>query len=885
MKGPSSIQLIGSNALTILLTSNLALSGFKPQFFEQEQCGTQAPAGISFPLKDGQTVDEFEADHEVYEIFQKEFISQLEVLRTFTKTHLSGRMASDAIQGFNLLQDRLFNPGNVDYGGCKGVLYGNGKQMLDQIVALLDNGPRLDRCINTVAELGRQVRLCPTGAAENLTLALNRLRPDSEDILRLKEEMAMQLVLEFMPHAGFELNTGIMETHYGTAFTNVMAAKLGLKVQEDLHAAGCGITQDDIDACERYIEARLTPLAIARALAEEYLADFAGAMQGFLENTPNTLESFDYEDALLYEQVGTAVSLQKLKCGDVDADCFITQTDKEDGRFWRLNTDPTLLLVKILGSDVFASYVAEPFRPETKFPLSDRLDAIDPDQTRIMQYKDLIWATEDGQDRLLQARHLQGVAPHDLGNIAAPALAAAIKNSSPSNLLRYMSAAAPKQTNETGPRTKAATSWLSDTDVRSLLSEKDGQALAEFLKENGNMQVLDRVPDIAESMIADGNPSNLDFSKLAPATLLTILKSAEDAAQRYFSAAMQRNDAPLIRAMGAALLSVEKEQALPLLNQLFPAAGSELSPSLYHALTNNMHVDTIVAFGDIAIQAADKEYLSSGQLIGVLAARNNRGMSGWTHCMQAGLPEPFLALHKLLRFAKGYNHLSPAAFFKLLSDPSYAKGVLNLQVGLEHDRSEAVAGLGNLACMAYNDNMLATPDIEKFLACDDGNGEGLFGALAKTSGTTQLAFADVLLKFEKTGRDRRGSAFSLLSLPRSEPKESLPAISPLNLRQARSMDGLANLKKAIARLHDDFSAKKKTAREVIQVLPQLKEKILTSRLGLYLASSDIREKKEEMFFDIMKRWDSLDELAHSQLNRRRYFSEPSSANGAHAPTH
>jgi hypothetical protein len=852
------------------LTSNINLQGFKNAFFQPHRPETSVPAGISFPHREGQTVKEFEADREVYEIFKQEFIAQLEALRTFTKTHLKGPRAADAIQGFDLVEKRLFNRDNVDYGSCKGVLYGNGKQMLDQIVALLDNGPGLDRCINTVAELGRQIRVCPTGAAENFTLALNRLRPDGEIIPRLKEEITTQLILEYMRDADFELHNGGMEVHFATGFMNVMAAKLGFKVQEDVHANHCGITQGHVDACERYIEARLTPLAIARALAEECLADFSGAMQGLFENTPHTLESFDY--IALFHEVNAAIEPQKFKCGHVDANAFIAQIDEDDDRFWRVNTDPTLLLLKILGADnAFTSYVDMPFQPETIFSLPGQPGSGDPDQTRIMHFGKLIWVTEDRQDRLLQARHLQDVSPHDLGTIAAPALTAAIRNSSPSDLLQYLYPAypaAPEETaaGETWMEARPASPWLGHTDIRHLVSKLEGESLIRFLDEN--MQALDDLPsaqrrDLAEAVIANGDRAALDLIKLDSVTLLTILKSPAAAARQCFSSAIQHNDVQLIREMGAALLNAGKDQALPLLNQLFPAPGSHFAPLLYHAATGDMNVDTIVAFGDIAIQAAEQRYFSADRLTDVLAARNNNGVSGWTRCMQAGRAGPFLALYRLLYLAKDGKHLNAASFFKLVNDPNHTKGTHNLLVGLCYDRAEAVAGLGRLVCRAYEDGMLDTPAIEKLLACDGGDGEELFLILAKAGEETQYAFANLLLNIDSIKRDKEGDAFGYLSLPRPKPKVFLSSISPLELRRARSLDGLATLRKTAMKLSEDFSAKKKTVEEVADLLPDLRRKISKSRLGLYLVPGQMRKKKEKIFSDIVKISERLDMLAYS----------------------
>jgi hypothetical protein len=871
------------------LTSNINLQGFKNEFFQPHHPQTSAPSGISFPLREGQTVEEFEADRETYEIFQEKFISQLEVLHKFAIEHLTEREAIDVTEGFELVAQRLFNPDNVNYGGCKGVLYGNGKQMLDQIVALLkDGGLPMDRCINAVAELGRQIRACPTGAAENFTLALNSLRPDGEVIPRLKEEMTTQLILEYMRDADFELHDGGMEVHFATGFMNVMAAKLGFKVQEDVHANNCGITQDHIDACECYIEARLTPLAIARALAEECLAEFSGAMQGLFENTSHSLESFNYGE--MFKEVNAAIEPQKFKCGNVDADPFITRIDEDDDELWRVNTDPTLLLLKILDSDnVFTSYVNTPFRPETIFPAPGKPGFTDPGQSRIMQYKDLIWATEEGRDRLLQARHLQDVSAHRLGDIAAPALAAAIRNSSSSDLLQYLYPVAPEGTAiaATGPAATQALPWLSQTDIKQLVSKLEGETLTRFLKEN--MQALDRLPpvqrtDLAEAIIAKGDRADTGLITLDPSTLLAILKGPGNAVRRCFSAAMQRNDVQLVRKMGAALLNAGKDEAMPLLNRLFPQTGYHLAPSLYHAATNNMNLNTIVALGDIAIHATEQRYFSSDRLVGILSAQNINGISGWTRCVQAGQPDPLLALYRLLCLARNCNHLSPAAFFNLVSDPNHTRGAHNLLVGLHYDRTEAVTNLGYLISQAYEDGMLDMPSIEKFLACDSGDsdsdGTDLSLALAKAGTATQYAFANLLLNIDSIRRNKDRDAFRYISLPDARSDEIRAVISHLDLGWARSLGGLAALKKSAEKLFDDLKAKKRPAQEAIDVLPDLREKIARSRLGLYLIPGQMREKKESIFSDIIKITERLDRLAYSQLNRRRYNSEPASAHSA-----
>ncbi|RXZ36782.1 hypothetical protein D9O50_09950 [Oxalobacteraceae bacterium CAVE-383] len=753
--------------------------------------------------------------------FRQEYISQLNVLKKFLEKHLGAAQASARNEEFTRLQDRLFNKKNHYYEGKKEILFGAGKRALDQLLLQLDDETLPLTCrLDVVEELAVNIAFCPEGAATQLALSSNTLRlmQGGSDAHRLKEAMARQLVIEYLRQSGIDDAEGGMHTHFVTKLQNGVAAALGLPTQEDRHAAGSGLTEQHIDECLQYILQRMTPTRMALVLADECLSEFANTMQSNFSDAHTDDTSGSFDAGFFYAHLQDAMVPLKERCGDADIACFISPLEDGDAIRYRLNRDPALLALKILqsGSLFKPDMLTDAFRPATLLKHSAGAAEIE-----VRHYgSQLIWASENGNETLLQARHLAGSRPDEFGATAGAALASALLNSSEQDLLRHFPAA-----------------WLAEADMTQLLAKVKTLSTAFFEKHTQTVLQLNlkKRRELANAIVAGGAPSDLAACKFDAAQLLSVTDAFGNA---VFFKAMLRADAAMLGALGDMLLQAPVSVRASVLAGAVLEGGIYGVPLLHRALCNPIDPAAIAALGGILMQAMEKGYFLSDQLAHFLAARDTGGVPGLALGLELGLHRQIDAFGELLFSAHKKGYLNSSDLFSLLKCRSNDDHSPALASAIENGHGATVAALGRIIEKAYSSRILNASQVNDILACDPLNGFVLPLAIKEANIATRNAFSDLLLELDRIGRDINGPESAYLSLAIPEEKSELPD----NLRQARSLKTLLLLEQDVKRLSR----------------AGLQQDIRDGRLGLFLYPGAMRIEKEKIFSRIMHAWGPRD---------------------------
>ncbi|RKP46910.1 ankyrin repeat domain-containing protein [Trinickia fusca] len=677
-------------------------------------------------------------------------------------------------------RNRVVNCADSFYSTTREVLYGVGKQLLDQLCRLIaevgddvkGNDPRMCACRAAVEELARGLDKCAPAAVSHLASAVRCLMLASDGVRAAswqgKEQLAKALILESV-RANHARESGYLayEIHYYNAYANRIAERIGLPAVDDIFTRSLRISETQFDRCEELVKSKLTPGHLALMLGDECLADASERLSRALEMPVHQLRAgFSYDDK--------AVDAVKLVMDELDRkygkgtckDGSILEFDVEDPALCRLHRDPSLLALNILDAQrtdglldpqyqrkLVEKWTVAGHSPNSKYTVG------------VWHHeRELVWATLNDEAEPLRVSHLE-----KLKGLKA----------SLSPEARELSAAIVRRVidNEDSKKLQnLSIEWLDEHHVDRLIDKLDGAQFLTFLAAKSS----DGYPRLYEAMRHDHVDVVRVFAKAAARGLTRgviddkqfvdlMAAMSEDGTPALHAALVNGHDGTVdafINEVSAALeqRAIGSDQFVTLLS----AKSSEGYPGLYEAMKRN-HVKAVKEFVIVVAQGFRRGVIDAKECVDLMAAMSGDG----TPALHAALANGHLGtvnafIERLVQMSFYSPRITGDQFVTLLSARS-SEGNPGLYEAMAHNHADVVKKFALSVRGAREMDVISAGQFVDLMAAMSKDGKpALHAALANGHDRTVDEFVITVLNAHKEGLISSDERLTLLAAKSNE---------------------------------------------------------------------------------------------------------------------
>ena len=276
---------------------------FKPEFYKSD-LPESTPVVLTRAIKKerkkrvlitpfhGGTMEDF-LDQQLpanFRIHQDQYAAVIDRVAKFAQVNanqvtpaLSAKTVKKIKKDLNDFKTHVVNT-NIDFFRAhRTTIYDEGKTALHAIDERLhmDTIPVQSR-MNVLQTLTPGLTVCSGAVMTALTVALQTLELDGTGLkgmaYQTKTRMVEALILEHV--RANHTYTPNYEVHYVNAYFNAIAPRVGLLPRADpyVRLVQSSVHRSDIDRCEKIVDARLKPEALATAMADDYLSKITNAV-------------------------------------------------------------------------------------------------------------------------------------------------------------------------------------------------------------------------------------------------------------------------------------------------------------------------------------------------------------------------------------------------------------------------------------------------------------------------------------------------------------------------------------------------------------------------------------------------------------------------------
>ena len=348
---------------------------------------------------------------------REEFVAVLDNVVDFTYSHaneieprMSQRHLEQIESDFGVLRTHLMDQTNDYFGSHKPVVFGHGQDMFEAFHDLLGNElVPLHRKMDAIGTLAPHMTMC-SGAimtamqagVSSLTHGIGGLRGATQ---LKKIELIEATILDHVQQV-HDYRSG-NEVHFVNAYYNVVAEKLGVPERNDLFSgiAHPEISNEHFGVCLQAVTAKLQPLDIARAIAEDYLGRMRLAVEAAGVDTDNPV-SDEALKALFSVTDKLKLEVLDQEFGPVPHHCYLITPANTGGMAYELAQTSTLIakhFIENLQCDLLVDY-----NDVIAFP-KDKLG-----DEKIKILGDLIWLDQAGHATQITLQDLLAVSPREM---------------------------------------------------------------------------------------------------------------------------------------------------------------------------------------------------------------------------------------------------------------------------------------------------------------------------------------------------------------------------------------------------------------------------------------------------------------------------------------
>ncbi|KVN39614.1 hypothetical protein WJ64_03110 [Burkholderia ubonensis] len=633
----------------------------------------------------------------------------------------------------------MFEPSHEYYSTTRDVLYGAGKQSLDQFCRLLlDDKIPFDTRKAAIEELALGLVVCGPGSATNLALASRNLMLAAGGIRaaswEAKEQLVRAHIMDFVrANHSNEMDYAEWEIHYHNAYANHVAGRLGLPHSEDVFMKALHLSDAQLERCADFVLPKATPGRLAMMMAGQFLSEVSEQLSQALKIPVHQLHAGFFYDS---EAIEMTMSSLANKYGEGTCKLqSLLESDLDNFGQCRLHADPALLALDMLEAQRKEGLIDQAYQSQLI------LGWYAPDRVEIHQYDDqLVWATNQSQPELLGLSHLSKL--KSFGQPLAPELREAIVQ----QVCHH---------EQTADLQRLPPQWLGGPSIELLLGKfDDAQCRAYFRSHESDFKPL-QVFRLASVIVQQGRMGLVgDICKWLPP--LEILKqwTQEVHGESRLGNALDVGNAKVVKTLDAILqLAMKNRHFAARINiyDMLRACGRTGDPGLHSAMLGG-HTEATRAFLDMVMKADEIGHFDPEQISALLAAKDSHGTPALYRAMQNGRDGTVSAFVDAAVAAYGRGALTNEDFVDLMVAHLPGESMPGLFVALEegHTRCVEAFAQGLVSARAQN-RITAEHFVNLMTAKVEGGPPGLYAALRKGQMGTVNAFIEAAIESRLTG--------------------------------------------------------------------------------------------------------------------------------------